>query len=546
MPDSNHVFTMTPRGGVEEVGRSCYQVTTGEHDYLVDCGLKQSRLTGYPTFRGLSPGQIDAVFITHSHIDHIGALPVAEHEQVFADDAPIIMTRPANALTSILLYDSLHLHKLECEEYDRPQRYTEADVERVLKRVQSVGYEHGDIYNLDYEFGDAGHLLGSAWVALEYDGRRILFSGDLGGRSAHLRDIQDPLDTDALVLESTYGDQLQHRSFASARSELYDVVARAQQQDLPVIIPTFAVGRAQEVLQVFREREDDLRRAIDGEPSIVYDGMITDSMPIYEVFCQDAFMNETIINYRLNSHDRAPFTPDSAWTPETMDDREGLLTGENAPVIVAPSGMLTGGWAPYYLRDLTRHYDDARLMFIGYQADGTPGRTIQDASGDVAEPRVTTLPASDDYDPARDTFEFREETLRVPTEWVRTIDGLSGHAAGNRLMEFARAATPTMVSLVHGPPHAAAHLRDHLSTNTDAEEIHVAEHLQEMTVEGGDEDESGVKVGSGESKVSDDELADLYEREQRLRRELDELAADIEQLTQRRRADRDDDPIDEP
>lgn len=529
MPDHDHRFKVIPRGGVEEVGRSCYQVAAGGRDYLVDCGLKQGRLAEYPTFQGLSPGQIDAVFITHSHIDHIGALPVAEHDQLLAEDAPIVMTRPANALASILLYDSLQLHKLERAEYDRPQRYTEADVERVLQRVRSVGYERGGIHDLDYEFGDAGHLLGSAWIALEYDGRRVLFSGDLGGRSAHLRDIQSPPDTDALVLESTYGDQLQHRSFANARSALYNAVERAQRQGLPVLIPTFAVGRAQEILQVLREREDDLRRAIDGEPTIVYDGMITDSMPVYEVFCQDAFMNETIINYRLNSHDRSPFTPESARTPETMQERETLLTGDGAPVIVTPSGMLTGGWAPYYLRDLTRQYDNARLVFIGYQAEGTPGRTIQEASGDVAEPRVTALPASEDYDPATDDFEFREETLRVPTAWVRTVDGLSGHAAGNRLMEFAREANPEAISLVHGPPHAAAQLQEHLTANTDAEGIRVAEPLGEIT------------IGEAGRTGTEDALAELRYRQQHLQRELDDLTADIKRLTQQRADDGSDD-----
>ena len=103
-------FEITPRGGVEEVGRSCSHVQAGDRDYLVDCGLKQSYTTEFPTFRGIEPGQIDAVFITHAHIDHIGGLPVAEQRGLIADEASIIMTRPTNALASILS----SLRNLQC------------------------------------------------------------------------------------------------------------------------------------------------------------------------------------------------------------------------------------------------------------------------------------------------------------------------------------------------------------------------------------------------------------------------------------------------
>lgn len=515
-------FEITPRGGVEEVGRSCYHVQAGDRDYLVDCGLKQSHTAEFPNFRGLEPGQIDAVFITHAHIDHIGGLPVAEQRGLFADDASIIMTRPTNALATILLHDSLQIHKQEAEELGRPQDFTSDAVERVLDRVTSVGYDRDHHLNVTYEFGDAAHLLGSAWLALEFDELRVVFSGDLGGRSAHLGDIDEPPEADELLLESTYGDTMQHRSFSDARTEVYEQAKRAQAAGIPVLIPTFAVGRAQEILQLFREREDDLRGAVDGEPSIVYDGMITDSMPVYEVFCQDEFMGDSIINYRINSNDAEPFTPECAWTPETMDERERLLDGDNAPIIVAPSGMLTGGWSPYYLRDLARHYDEARVLFIGYQVEGTPGRAIQDAPGDYADVQITALPAPEDYDPETDDFGFQEQEIRVPTAWVREIGGMSGHAAANDLLEFAREADPLGISLVHGPPGAAAHLREHLADNTDAERVQIGQHLATIDV--------------GQSDVITPDIEQLLERQARLEDELGSLREEIEKVANRQRA----------
>lgn len=226
-------FEITPRSGVEEVGRSCYHVQAGDRDYLVDCGLKQSYTAEFPTFRGIEPGQIDAVFITHAHIDHIGGLPVAEQRGLFADDAAIVMTRPMNALASILLHDSLQIHKQEAAELDQPQEFTSNDVEKVLDRVTSVGYDRDHHLNVTYEFGDAAHLLGSAWLALEFDERRVVFSGDLGGRSAHLGDIDDPPEADELLLESTYGDTMQHRSFSDARTEVYEQAKQAHARGVP-------------------------------------------------------------------------------------------------------------------------------------------------------------------------------------------------------------------------------------------------------------------------------------------------------------------------
>ena len=524
-PTSN-VLRVTPRGGDREVGRSCYHVQTTEYDYLVDCGLKQSHVTEYPDFSGIDRSQIDTVFLTHAHVDHIGALPIVESRGLLAEDAPIITTRPTSAIAHILLHDSLKIHKLEADERNQPYQFTVDDVTAVLNRFEGLGYDRGVIHDLGYEFGDAGHLLGSAWLAIEHAGRRVLFSGDLGGRSAHLRAIDDPSEADLLLLESTYGDTLTHRSFSDARTELYEIVLDAVREEVPVLIPTFGVGRAQEILQLFREREANLPPEVADELDLVYDGLIQDSMDVYNVFATEEYINDTLLNYRINSGDAEPFLPERAWTPETQDEREVLLDGERAPVIVAPSGMLEGGWSPYYLWQLAERYEQARVVFTGYQAANTVGRELLETTGDLARVTVSALMWGERADdPAAEGYDFHEKTIEVPTGWFRQVDGMSGHAAANTLLQFARTSGADHIGLVHGSMSAGQALREHLTSNTDAT-VELAEVGTTITLKADDSElPSSERIGDTEADVT---LAELQQRQQQLQAELDTLGDRIE------------------
>jgi Cft2 family RNA processing exonuclease len=522
-PDENADTAMQPemqvlpRGGAREVGRSCSQVDVGDRTYLVDCGIKQGYTTEYPLFRGLGPGAVDAVFLTHAHIDHIGALPVAEQRGILTDDAPIITTRPTNALAHILLHDSLKIHKIQAEERDQPQQYTTDDVEKVLDRFEGHGYESGSRYNVGFRFGHAGHLLGSTWLALDANGRRVVFSGDLGGRSGHLPAIEDPPLADELVLESTYGDTLTHPSLSSAKNDLYETVVEAQQNGQPVLIPTFGIGRSQEVLQLFREREATLENDVGGSVDIVYDGMIRDSMAVYNAFATDQHVAESLVNYRINAEDPEPFVPSGARTPETVEDRRELVNGEHAPVVVAPSGMLTGGWSPFYLWQMSQHYTDAQVVFTGYQAEGTAGRDLLEEPGDVASVTISALMTPEKADdPDAEEFGFHDVSIDVPTRWLHRVEGFSGHAAANDLLAFARKTEAPSVSLVHGDPATAAHLKEHIESNTDAESVSVAERGEPLVV--------------GQTGAVPDDLEQLQQRHDRLQNEMNALAEEIERL----------------
>ena len=190
-------LVVTPRGGAREVGRSCYQVDTEFSRFLVDCGLNQGSGDKFPDFRGLQPESVDAVFLTHAHIDHSGGLPVLEARGLLADDAPIITTPPTAAIARTLLKDSLKIHRQESRRPGRTQEFAKTDVEAVFERFTPVEYGGGRVEALApiseadplvFQLGNAGHLLGSGWLMLQTNGYRMVFSGDLGGRATHLPD----------------------------------------------------------------------------------------------------------------------------------------------------------------------------------------------------------------------------------------------------------------------------------------------------------------------------------------------------------------------
>jgi Cft2 family RNA processing exonuclease len=469
-------FTVTPLGGAQEVGRSCYHVDLAEHDFLIDCGLKQSTPVTYPNFETLDNGQIDAVFLTHAHIDHIGGLPVLEHEGYLTDDAPIICTQPTSALASTLLWDSLNIHQTECERTGRTPRYGEPDLEAVLDRFNTRNYGTGVFHNVQYQFGSAGHLLGSAWLALEHERRRVVFSGDLGGRSGHLRDIDTPPSADILFLESTYGDTDTHPSFTNAQTTLWEEICAAVKHGIPVLLPTFGVGRAQELLQMFNDRIRSQQAPADviEKMDIIYDGMITDSMQIYHAFVRNEWLDDSVIKYKEGHSDGKPFLPEQAWTPSRVADRQRYMnevtTGDTSPVIVAPSGMFTGGWSPWYLWQLTEHCDTARVFITGFQAAYTPGRTLLEAEEDPVSVEITALMDSQQADHiiGDEAFGIHRKSITVPRNWVGRINGFSAHAARQGLLHFAREVDPGSIHLVHGEAETIKTFRNHLQENTNS------------------------------------------------------------------------------
>lgn len=492
--DADHPLVIIPRGGANEIGRSCYHVQTPHVDVLVDAGLNQGDGGDFPDFRGLKQGQIDAVFLTHAHVDHCGALPVLEAEGLLATAAPIICTRPTAAIAHQLLLDSLKIHSIEAEQNNRQQRYQRHDVHDVFERFTAVGYESGALSDylqrkgedLQFQFGDAGHLLGSAWIMLESWGRRAVFSGDLGNTSAHLNQYAEPPAADTLLLESTYGSLDNHRKFDAAKTELWKELAHAMRHDIPVLIPAFAVGRSQELLQLINDRFIQLAEEQQEQWDVIVDGMARDGTQIYNAWGRGEYVQESINNRITENHDTTPFQPDCARLRPDELTQSDILTGESAPIIISTSGMLVGGPSPSYLLHLVEKYDEAKIIFTGYQAKGTPGRQLIDAEGDEA---TVTVPATrwdgDEEIEAiteKSDHENRSTTVSVPTDWVLSIDGFSGHGARQTLLHFARDVSPTHINLVHGPPKGQRALAAYLAEQTKADMVTRAKILEAFPV----------------------------------------------------------------
>lgn len=490
-PETDTPLVITPRGGAREVGRSCLQVDTEVGRYLVDCGLNQGTGKKFPAFHGIDPGSIDAVFLTHAHIDHCGGLPVLEARGLFADDATIITTPPTASLATILLKDSLKIHRQEAQQHGTSQQFTDIDVERVFDRMTTVDYGGGrvegvapvpDAEPLVFQFGNAAHLLGSAWLMLQTGGYRVVLSGDIGGRAAQLPDITPPPEADLLVLESTYGDTHSHRSADDARSSLYQAVERALQTREPVLIPTFAVGRAQTLLLLFAERFHMLSSELQDRVQLVVDGMAQETTDIYhEYVTNTTYIDESIANRVKESGWEKPFLPENTTFPDSDADRRDILLaaarGETVPVIVSPSGMLTGGNSPRYLVEFAARFDAANIFLTGYQALNTIGRALQNqlkADNDALTITTDAQPFGTDWPEASDvtwiSTDSDDSTSRatratVPSDWIEPVDGLSAHAAQHGLLEFARTVGPDTIALVHGPEYAQERFGNHLATN---------------------------------------------------------------------------------
>jgi len=475
--DSESPFVVIPRGGAKEIGRSCYQVETRNGTYLVDVGLNQGDGGLFPDLRGLDEGQIDAVFLTHAHIDHVGSLPLLESYGFLSDQAPVITTRPTAALADTLLRDSLKLHRRATQKPGREQQYSETDLRKVIDRFRPCGYQAADLSDhvahiedtetLHFEFGNAAHLLGSAWLALTVDSSRVVFSGDIGGRSNHLPEIDEPPQADALFLESTYGDTHSHTSATDTRTDIYNEAIDAATDGKPVLIPCFGVGRSQELLYMFKNRVHTLPEEDRKQLNVVYDGMAQSATDTYNEHCRSEFAAESIRNYRVNSGDQQPFLFDQASAARRMSmSREELLEADETPIIIAPSGMLSGGFSPTYLLEFCQRYDDARVILCGYQAEGTPGRQLEDAIEEDLERVGVTLPSNGLNEGIPD--EGDGTRVKIPVNWISRYHGLSAHAARNTLLQFARQVSPSQVYLIHGEQERQEKMAQHLIDNLDS------------------------------------------------------------------------------
>ena len=448
-------------GGVGTVTGSKYLVVTDKARVLVDCGLFQGlkelreRNWQEPPF---DPRSLNAVLITHAHIDHTGYLPrLVRH----GFKGPVYCSRGTADLLKILLPDAGRLQEEEADYRNRHNLtkhqpalplYTEDDAFAALELVRplaNTGEEFQPAPGIRASFRISGHILGSSLVLLELDqagadrqGRRVLFSGDLGHYDQPIiRDPVAPPACDYLLVESTYGDRLHDPE--DPKVALARIINDASERNAPVLIPAFAVGRTQEIVYLIRELEDE--KAIPVLPVIVDSPMAAATTTAYANRKEEQDEEYTSILTKQGH----PLRTHSMRTASSREESKQVNNATGARVIISASGMMTGGRVLHHALRLVPD-PEATLVFVGYQAAGTTGRRIQDGEREV-----------------------KIMGQRVPVRCrIAKIGGFSAHADWQEVLhwlEGMQGGVPRQTFLTHGEPEAAnamaGHIRDKFGWN---------------------------------------------------------------------------------
>ncbi len=384
---------LTFYGATHEVTGSCTLLEACGKKILIDCGMEQGADTFENCELQVQPGEIDAVLLTHAHIDHSGKIP-ALTAQGFA--GPVYATEATYRLCQIMLRDSAHIQELEAQWRNRKATragepaympmYTMADVEKTLQQFRYYGYnEIADIFpEISIRFFDAGHLLGSAsiYITITEDGqtRTVLFSGDLGNTERPLiRDPQKPEYADYVVVESTYGDRL-HGERPDYVSQLTDILQQTFDRGGNVVIPSFAIGRTQELLYLLRTiKTQNLLHGHDDFPVYVDSPLAVDATKIYAAGLSEFYDDETM---QLLKRGIDPIVFPGLRLSVTSEESKLINTDKTPKVILSASGMCEAGRIRHHLKhNLWR--SESTILFVGYQSQGTMGRKLADGASYV-------------------------------------------------------------------------------------------------------------------------------------------------------------------
>ena len=441
-------------GAAMTVTGSCHLLDAGSVNVLVDCGAFQgsealSDLNREPF--GFDVQAIDAVLLTHAHMDHSARLPLLVKRGY---TGPVYALPATRMLSQHLLLDGA---KLQMEDAERDRRrgktpeeplFDDGDVRRTLELFQPIHYgERRDVAGLAVTPQRAGHIPGSASFLVEAAGTRLVFSGDLGNaRKDVLPDPTPCPPADVVVVESTYGDR-DHRDFDATIAELADVLKEAHRRKGKILIPSFALERTQDVLFHIARLEE----AGEIAPMPVYvDSPLADRVEDVYQACMDEMSDEV---KAIAATGRDPFAPARLTYTRSVDESKAINASNEAAIIIAGSGMMTGGRILHHLR---AHLDDTHttVMIVGFQPTGGLGRRLVDGAPEVR---------------------IMGQTVRVRAR-VATIGGLSAHADRTELLEWASGAGPGAVfHLVHGEPGALEALRGQLSARGHRAQIQPSE-----------------------------------------------------------------------
>jgi metallo-beta-lactamase family protein len=435
--------TITFLGGADTVTGSRFLVQSNGHSTLIDCGMFQGsskikQLNWKDPFAAV--GLPESVLLTHAHIDHTGYLPrlVGTHGY----RGPVLATSATVDLLSVMLPDSGRIQEEDAafankKGYSRHKPalplYTEYDAFEAQKLMRGVDYhEWLDVPVGRARFSFAGHILGSAHITLETDGHRITFSGDVGRWDIPvLKDPEPPRDADLLLIESTYGGRSHQDPSADANEMMARVFDKIIGTDGVLVIPAFSIGRTQEILFRIRELEESGR--IPSIPVFLDSPLAIDATEMYARHREEHDMEMKALEQAGSS----PLRPRQLKFTHTVDESKRLNSLRGPMVIISASGMATAGRVPHHLKRRLP-YPENVVAFVGYQAEGTPGRRLLDGA---------------------DTIRIHGINVDVRAEVTR-LEAYSAHADEDELVRWVSEAKPKQVVLIHGEDEARAALAD--------------------------------------------------------------------------------------
>lgn len=358
-------------GGVEDVTGSNFLLES-KTKILIDCGLIQKeRFCSIENFKPFDykPSDIEAILITHAHLDHIGRLPKILKEGF---KGYIYSTLPTKDLSYEILLDSQKLIAENCRELNKDNLYQKGDIDLLMSRWQTVDYHQKlNISDLEIEFYNAGHILGSSFIKIN----NIVFSGDLGNKGKSLNEELEPLpEVDYLVLESTYGNR-NHLDLEIREYKLEKIIERIIYEERTLIIPAFALERSQEIIfdiyNLIRRKKIPLIKIFLDSPLAFRITKIYEKYPSY--------LNKKIAAI-LNFKDI--FNSEYVEIIYDKKDEEKLKLASNPKIILAGSGMITGGRILNILNNFIED-DKTTILFVGYQAKGSIGRKILEGEKNI-------------------------------------------------------------------------------------------------------------------------------------------------------------------
>ncbi|MEM0188583.1 MAG: beta-CASP ribonuclease aCPSF1 [Saccharolobus sp.] len=424
---------ITALGGFQEVGRSAVLVETPESKVLLDVGLNPSaNLAGEKFFPKLDIDQLrledlDAVIVTHAHLDHCGMVPYLFK---YGYEGPVYTTAPTRDVMALMQLDSLDI----AEKEGKPLAYSAKEVRKEL--LHTITLEYGEVTDIAPDirltFYNAGHILGSAMAHLHIgDGKHnIVYTGDFKYAKTRLLDranVEFPR-VDTLIMETTYGAQEQPNREES-ELELLEIINRTLNRGGKVLIPVLAVGRGQEIMLVIN---DLMKKKLIPEVPVYVTGLVDEVTAIHNAYPEwlGKEVREAIL-YR----DENPFT--SEYFKRVEGYREDIAKGEPS-IILATSGMLNGGPAVEFFKTMAPDSKNA-IIFVSYQAEGTLGRKVRDGAKEV---QIIDR-------------DGRVESIQINME-VNVVEGFSGHSDRRQLLNFLKNIEPKPKNVVlnHGEVNA--------------------------------------------------------------------------------------------